>query len=202
MSLEEGKKEQKLRDEAQVWSPELKKHVDEVERVQKVFTRMLYYRALPDPNYPRVVSDICTAFKILKGKSRLAAHSYGIFFMIHRFSRQVSWYSKRHACYPACRFNEGGRYTRVPKFRLAPMTPYVAQRASQPADAGTALGFVSNSLSRYWALSERHTLGLVDLETVSENLVRIFSADDVEERARLVSAEAETRLSSDAQRPA
>ncbi|EYC32615.1 hypothetical protein Y032_0003g1693 [Ancylostoma ceylanicum] len=179
MSLEEGKKEQKLRDEAQVWSPELKKHVDEVERVQKVFTRMLYYRALPDPNYP-----------------------YGIFFMIHRFSRQVSWYSKRHACYPACRFNEGGRYTRVPKFRLAPMTPYVAQRASQPADAGTALGFVSNSLSRYWALSERHTLGLVDLETVSENLVRIFSADDVEERARLVSAEAETRLSSDAQRPA
>ncbi|EYC15172.1 hypothetical protein Y032_0037g3363 [Ancylostoma ceylanicum] len=98
MSLEERKKEQKLRDEAQVWSPELRKHVDKVGRVQKVFTRMLYYRALPDPNYPtslppysvrlrelglkssryrRVVSDICTAFKILKGKSRLAAHRNG-----------------------------------------------------------------------------------------------------------------------------
>lgn len=83
-----------------VWSPCLKKDIRRLESVQKTFTRILYYRALPDPAYPhtlppyhtrlselnlkslfyrRIQADVVLAFKILKGELRLKPSSYWIF---------------------------------------------------------------------------------------------------------------------------
>ncbi|EYC28607.1 hypothetical protein Y032_0007g3312 [Ancylostoma ceylanicum] len=79
------------------WSPYLKKHIRKIEKVQKIFTRILFRRAFPDPNYPetlpsyeqrleklklrsllyrRVVNDLVFCFRILRNETRLQASKY------------------------------------------------------------------------------------------------------------------------------
>ena len=78
----------------------MKKDIQKIENIQKTFTRILFYRAFPDPHYPqslpsyqtrlqhlnlkslyyrRIQSDLILAFKILKGEVRLKPSKYWIF---------------------------------------------------------------------------------------------------------------------------
>ena len=84
----------------QVWSPYLKKDIEKVEKVQHVFTRMLYYRVFPSDSYPaslptyqvrlkklglkslfyrRVVLDLIFAFRVFKKEIRLQGSKYWCF---------------------------------------------------------------------------------------------------------------------------
>ncbi|EYC36122.1 hypothetical protein Y032_0930g3087 [Ancylostoma ceylanicum] len=75
-----------------LWNPNLKKDILKLENVQRAFTRILFYRAFPNKDYPRalpdyktrlrilglkslfyrrVVADITLGFKILRGEVRL-----------------------------------------------------------------------------------------------------------------------------------
>ncbi|XGW17861.1 hypothetical protein V3C99_002459 [Haemonchus contortus] len=83
-----------------VWSPYLVKDIQKIEKVQKSFTRILYYRAFPSVDYPRslpdyrtrlrvlnlkslfqrrVEADLVLAFKLLKGELRLKPSQFWIF---------------------------------------------------------------------------------------------------------------------------
>ena len=89
---------------SQVWNPYLKKDICKIESVQKLFTRMVYYRSLPDPAYPRslpsyqerlrnlglkslfyrrLLSDLFLGFKILRGEVRLRASDLWTFRPVH-----------------------------------------------------------------------------------------------------------------------
>ena len=82
-----------------VWNPKLKKEVRRIEKVQQMFTRILWYRStasperhlLPDYNerlrifalrsleHRRTVSDLIFCFRVLRKEVRLPASKYWIF---------------------------------------------------------------------------------------------------------------------------
>ena len=89
---------------SQIWNPVLKKDINKIESVQKLFTKLLYYRIFPDQNYPqslppyrirlqelnlkslfyrRVVADLVFAFKILRGEVDLRPSKFWVFRPIH-----------------------------------------------------------------------------------------------------------------------
>ena len=87
-----------------IWNPYLKKDIDKIESVQKLFTRLLYCRCFREADYPRslpsysirlqelglkslyyrrVVADLMLAFKILRGEVSLKPSKYWIFRPVH-----------------------------------------------------------------------------------------------------------------------
>lgn len=101
-----------------IWSPTLKKDIQKIESVQKTFSRLLYYRLYPNPNYPhslpsyqtrlkklklkslfcrRIITDLLLAFRILKGELRLRPTTYWRFRPTNGRHSFLSFY------YPTCR---------------------------------------------------------------------------------------------------
>lgn len=83
-----------------VWSPCVKKYILSLEKVQKAFTKIVFYRAFPNENYPqslpsyrdrlqilgmkslkyrRVVKDLTFCFRIIRMEIKLSASKYWIF---------------------------------------------------------------------------------------------------------------------------
>ncbi|EYB85109.1 hypothetical protein Y032_0304g1918 [Ancylostoma ceylanicum] len=83
----------------QVWSPSLKRDIAVLERVQKTFTRILYYKVFPNKNYPhalpgyeirlqcfdlhtlyyrRIFADLVLAFRILRLETRLRPSAFWV----------------------------------------------------------------------------------------------------------------------------
>ena len=83
-----------------IWNPYLKKHIKLLEKVQKIFTRLLFCRVYPKSGYPRLLpsygnrlktlgleslayrrllQDIFFAFKIYKNETKLKASKYWVF---------------------------------------------------------------------------------------------------------------------------
>ncbi|EYC35298.1 hypothetical protein Y032_1083g3572 [Ancylostoma ceylanicum] len=83
-----------------VWNPCLKKDILKLEKVQKTFTRILFYRSYPNKNYPqalpnyetrmqrlglkslffrRIQADIIMGFKILRGEVSLKSSKFWTF---------------------------------------------------------------------------------------------------------------------------
>ena len=93
------------------------KKTNKVENVQKLFTKLLYYRAMPDANYPlalppytvrlrefnlktlfyrRVVADLVFAFKILRAEVSLRPSKFWIFRPAN--ARRASFRLTTHVC--------------------------------------------------------------------------------------------------------
>ena len=52
-----------------VWNPVMKKDITKLEKVQRTFTRILFYRAFPSKQYPRLLPDYKTKLEVLGLKS-------------------------------------------------------------------------------------------------------------------------------------
>ena len=52
-----------------VWNPVMKKDITKLEKVQRAFTRILFYRAFPSKQYPRLLPDYKTRLEVLGLKS-------------------------------------------------------------------------------------------------------------------------------------
>ena len=96
-----------------IYSSKLRKHKQALEKVQKVFTKLLFYRCFPNPAYPRllpsyeerlkildlesityrrVVHDIILAFRIFRGETRLRPSKYWVFRPSHGRTSAFSIY--------------------------------------------------------------------------------------------------------------
>ncbi|EYC16425.1 hypothetical protein Y032_0033g2652 [Ancylostoma ceylanicum] len=85
---------------SQLWNPVLKKEIQKIEKIQKTFTRIVFYRAFPNEGYPqampdykarlqvlglksliyrRAQADVIMGFKILRGEVRLKPSQLWIF---------------------------------------------------------------------------------------------------------------------------
>ncbi|KAL6743859.1 hypothetical protein Aduo_016849 [Ancylostoma duodenale] len=84
---------------SQAWSPSLRKDIVDLEKVQMTFTRILFYRLFPSPDYPqslpsyksrlqklnmhslfyrRVFADLILAFRILKLETKLKPSEFWV----------------------------------------------------------------------------------------------------------------------------
>ncbi|VDO53839.1 unnamed protein product [Haemonchus placei] len=146
---------------SQVWSPFLKKDIEKLERVQHVFTRMLWHRSKPGVaippyrvrlkslslhslQYRRVISDLVFCFSVLRKELRLSASKYWTFrptserlggFNLH----YAPIYAKNHSLVFNNLFNRCARWFELlpPQVLQAPNSKILKSRPSKLDLLGT-----------------------------------------------------------------
>lgn len=94
-----------------VWNPHIKKYILLLEKVQRIFTRIVFYRAFPSTSYPqtlppyrqrlailgmkslkyrRVVHDLLLGFKVFRKEVKLTASKFWVFRPCSRRRRSIA----------------------------------------------------------------------------------------------------------------